>query len=140
MSLLGKVVRWLLVPVAAAAIIVLTIMAGRGVVDLIDGRCPPQSMIGGACVEPWHTGAVEAVIYGATGLGVLALVIVPALVAPSLQRSVASAGALLGTGAVGAFYLLTTWAVVLPLLAVAVAAAALGLWWAWRRSNVHATV
>jgi len=140
MSLPGKIVRWLLVPVAATAVVAVAIVAGRGAVDLIDGRCPPQSMIGGACVEPWHTGAVEAVIYGATGLGVLALVIVPAAVAPGLKRSIAGAGALVGTGAVGALYLLTTWPVVLPLLALAGAAAALGLWCTWRRSTVHAPV
>jgi len=140
MGLFGRVVRWLLVPVSAVVVVGLAIAGGRGTVTLIDGRCPPQSMVGGACVEPWHTGAVEAVIYTATGIGVLALAIVPALIAPSLKRSVAAAGALLGVGAVAAFYAVTTWPVVLPLLALAATAGGLGLWWTWRRSASHAPV
>ncbi len=95
-------------------------------------------MVGGACVAPWHTTAVEWVIYGATVFGVLALVIVPALVAPRLERTVAGAGALLAIGSTAALYVITAWSVMVPLVVIAAAAAALGLACIWPRRTAHA--
>lgn len=133
--MIGRIIRWLLVPVSATAVVVLAIFGSRWAVTVIDSRCPVDRMVGGACVEPWHTSAVEAAIYAGVGLGALGLTLVPALVAPSLKRTVAVAGFLLGVGAAATLYLTTSWSVLLPPLALAAASGALGVWIMWSRAN-----
>ena len=86
-SEMRKVLRWLLTPLAAVSSVVGVIIAGRWTVTLADARCPSQSMIGGACVEPWHTGVVEAVIYVGLVLAAAGLVVLISLIAPALKRS-----------------------------------------------------
>jgi len=127
------VIRWLLVPVSAAAIIGICVVAARGAITLVDQRCPPESRVGGACVEPWHTTAVEVTIYTAFVVAALALVIVPSLVAPRLKRAVAMVMLLAGLGIPGTMYYFTSWAELLAPLAVAALAGAIALWWVWRR-------
>jgi hypothetical protein len=133
LKLVITVLRWLLVPVSLAAVIGVTVFAARGTVDLIDARCPAQSMVAGSCVEPWHTGAIESVIYVALLISAAALVVIPTLVAPAIKRVVASAGFLLGGGVVGGLYLMTAWSDFrMPLLIVLVSGG-LSLWWMWTR-------
>ncbi|MCB1686022.1 MAG: hypothetical protein KDI31_16115, partial [Pseudomonadales bacterium] len=82
MRLVITVLRWLLVPVSLAAVVGGTLFAARSTVDLIDARCPAQSMVAGSCVEPWHTGAIETVIYVALLIAAAGLVVIPTLIAP----------------------------------------------------------
>lgn len=133
MKLVITILRWLLVPVALAGVIGVTVLAARSTVDLIDARCPAQSMVAGSCVEPWHTGAIETVIYIALLVAAAGLVVIPSLIAPAIKRVVASVGFLLGGGLVGGLYLMTAWSDVrMPLLIVLVSGG-LSLWWMWTR-------
>ncbi|MEZ5551012.1 MAG: hypothetical protein R3E82_09010 [Pseudomonadales bacterium] len=133
MRLVITVLRWLLVPVSLAAVVGGTLFAARSTVDLIDARCPAQSMVAGSCVEPWHTGAIETVIYVALLIAAAGLVVIPTLIAPGIKRVVASVGFLLGGGLVGGLYFMTTWSDLrMPLLIVLVSGG-LSLWWMWTR-------
>ncbi|MEQ8858471.1 MAG: hypothetical protein RIC56_07485 [Pseudomonadales bacterium] len=131
--MIGRILRWMLVPVTAVAVVALAVVGSRWAVSIVDGRCPVDRMVGGACVEPWHTGAVETAIYGGVAFGAFGLVLFPALVAPNLKRTVAVVGLLLGIGGAAGFYLMTRWEVLLAPLAVAAASGALALWRTWTR-------
>jgi hypothetical protein len=134
-SVIGKGIRWLLVPVSAAAVVVACILAARWAVSMVDGRCPTGSMVGGACVEPWHTSAVEASIYTAIVLAVLGFVILPSLIAPQLKRTVAVVAFLGATAVVGAAYFMTAWADMLLPLVVTVMSGGIGILLIWSRSR-----
>ncbi len=135
--MLSRIVRWLLVPVSAAAVVALAIAGSRWAVSLADRHCPIDRMVGGACVEPWHTGVVEAAIYVAIAAGALGLALLPAMVAPNLKRTVAVAGCLLAVGAVLTLYLSTSWRVLLLPLLLAAAGSGLGVWWIWSRRTTE---
>lgn len=133
-----KVLRWLLTPVAAALWVGGIVVAGRWVVSLADARCASGNMVGGACVEPWHTGVVEGVIYVGLILGAAGLVTLPALIAPALKRSMATLGFLLGAGLVGTLYFMTRWSdFQMPLLVVLVSGG-ISVWWMWTRGERNA--
>jgi len=133
----GTVVRWVLVPVSAVAVVVSCAAAARAVVSFIDQRCLRESMVGGACVEPWHTSAVEASIYLGVIVAALAVVILPAMIAPTFKRTVAVILFLTAVSVAAAPYMLTTWTELLRPLAAAVLSGAAALWWVWsrRKSN-----
>lgn len=135
LSAIGKAIRWLLVPVSAAAVVGACIVAARWAVTMVDRHCPIGSMVGGACVEPWHTTAVEASIYTAIVLAVLGLVILPSLIAPQLQRAVAVVAGLAAFAAAGAAYFMTAWADLLVPLVVTVMTGGVGVLWVWSRSR-----
>lgn len=135
MSAIGTIIRWLLVPVSAAAVVGACIVAARWAVSLADRRCPIESMVGGACVEPWHTTAVEASIYTAIVLAVPGLVILPSLIAPQLKRAVAVVAFLAAIAVVGAAYFMTAWADMLLPLVVTVISGGMGILWVWIRSR-----
>lgn len=131
MGFLRPLVRWLLVPVSAAMVVAGVIAAARWAVSVAGQRCAAESMVGGACVESWHTSMVEAAIYVGVVLVALGLVMVPSMIAPGFKRAVAALGFLLTVGGIGTIYFLTAWAELLGPLAVAAVMAAAALWWAW---------
>jgi hypothetical protein len=132
-AILGPLLRWLLVPVGAVLVVAGVAVAARWAVTVADGQCPADSMVAGACVEPWHTGVVEASVYAAVVLAALGLVAVPTLIAPALKRTVAVLGFLLASTVVVAGYYLTGWADLLGPLAVTIVSAGLALAWVWIR-------
>lgn len=135
MRILRLLVRWLLVPGSAAAVLVALVAGGRWAVGQADLRCPADLMVGGACVASWHTSVVEAAIYVCVVLAGIGVVLIPALIAPKLERTVAVLGFLLVVGTAAAAFQMTGWAeLVGPLVAVAIAGAA-GLGWVWSRGR-----
>lgn len=133
MQALVTVIRWLLVPVSAVAVIAAGMLGARAAVAIADRRCPMESMVGGSCVEPWHTSVVETTIYVAAAVCMAGLVILPALIAPQLQRTVAVLLFLAAVGCIAAAFVLTGWPDLLRPLLVAVPVGALALWWIWSR-------
>jgi hypothetical protein len=132
-SVIGKSIRWMLVPVAAAAVVVFCVVAARAAISLVDQRCPAGSMVGGACVEPWHTTAVEAAIYTGLVVAVLALVILPAMLAPQYKRAVAVVLFVAAVSVTAAAWIMTTWAEMMMLVAVTVLTGGIALGWVWSR-------
>jgi hypothetical protein len=132
---LGYVLRWLLVPVAAAGVVAAVIAGARWAVSLADRRCPVSSMVGGACVEPWHTSAVEAAIYAAVGLATLGIVVLPALIAPQLKRSVAVVGFAAVLAMAAAVRFRFGWSGLLIPSLIALACGTVALIWTWRHSH-----
>jgi hypothetical protein len=132
-SAIGKGIRWLLVPVSAAAVVAACAAAARWSITIVDRSCPAASMAGGACVEPWHTTAVEASIYIGVGLAALGVVVLPSLIAPQLKRTISIVAFGAATGVTVAAYFRTGWADLLMLVAVAVVSGGIGLWWVWSR-------
>lgn len=140
-SVLARALRWLLVPISAAAVVAGTIIAGRWAVAIAAGRCAPQNMVGGACVEPWHTSVVETVVYTGVVLAAAGIVVLPAAIAPEFKRTTGAVTFVLGVGGLLAVHVaasnLMGWSeLMLPLL-LAAATGAAALWWAfsWRVSN-----
>lgn len=138
MRILGKVLRWLLVPVTAVAVVAAVVAAGRWGVALADRRCPVESMVGGACVEPWHTSIVEAAIYIGAVAAAAGLVVLPAMVAPHFKRAVGAFGLAALLGGSGYAYSVTGWVQLLWPCVVALPAGALALWWVWSRTRQSA--
>ena len=129
------ILRWLLVPVCMGAVAAAAFFGGRWVVSRADARCAPENLIGGACVEPWQTGTIEMVIYGAVVLMGVGLTLLPAALAPALKRSVAVLGGVLALVPLGFIYAVFGWAEVFaPMLVTALAGLA-GIGWVWTRHN-----
>lgn len=135
MKVFAAVMRWLLVPVSAIAIAALGFAIGRWIVSAAGRRCAPELHAGGACVESWHTGLIEAVVYAGLIVTVPALIIVPVLIAPALRRTLAIVVASILLGSFFIFYRITGWAELLTPFAVAALCAAVTLWWIWSRSR-----
>lgn len=138
MSVIRTGVRWLLVPVSAAAVLAICIVAARWAVAVADRRCPVESMVAGSCVEPWHTTVVEIVIYVGCALAALGIVVLPAVLAPQFDRAV---GVLALIGVVilaGSGYFLLGWADLLLPLLIAGTAGGTALVWVWLRSSADA--
>ena len=133
-----KIMRWIAVPIALALILAATVGGGQWIVTLVDSGCGPENMIGGACVEPWHTGAVENVIYIAVVIAALAITIIPATIAPDLKRTVAVFGALLLVGLTGSLYYFTRWPEFVFPSVIAALTAIVGIVWIWTRRTKNA--
>ena len=112
-----KSVRWLLALASIAGIVVGAFYFGQWLVVQFDGSCGEGNVIGGSCVETWHTRAVEIGIYAAVVLGAIGLSIIPAWIAPTLKRSLAVLILVLFSVALLAPYIMLGWAdLVLPSL------------------------
>jgi hypothetical protein len=81
--------RWLLVPVAAAGIWYAALLSGLAAVSVLDMFCPAEQMISGMCAAPWHATAVELLVVIFAAAAAFAIVVVCALVAPAHRLSVA---------------------------------------------------
>lgn len=133
MNLIGKALRWLLVPLSAIGVVALAIGAGRGIVLWADRHCPAQDLVAGSCVSPWHTSVVEAAIYLGLVAATLGLVIVPSRLAPGLKRTVAVTGLAMPLAGLLFAWQVTRWPQFLVPLAVATACGAVALSWVCSR-------
>ena len=138
MTIIKILARWLLAAASAVIIAVLFIQGSRFGVSLSDTFCTEQNMIGGACVEPWHTGLVEAAIYIAVVLCTVCLTIIPSAFAPALRRTVSVVGSLMCLAGLLAFYNLTKWPELFPPMAVSILCGAIALFWVWPRRSTNA--
>ncbi|MGI9327552.1 MAG: hypothetical protein ACR2PZ_20205 [Pseudomonadales bacterium] len=129
------VIRWLLVPLSVALVAPATVALGQKVIGLADQRCAPEHLIGGACVESWHTGTVELVIYIGCLILAVGVTLLPASIAPAGKRLVASIGYLLLLGAFVTGYVFTRWPEFFTPAAVAAVAGALAVAWVFVRSR-----
>ena len=138
-GIVRTLLRWILVPGSAAAILMGIFLAGRGVVTLADAHCVSDFMVGGACVEGWHTTAIELTIYGGVLLAALGLTIVPALLAPALARWISVLGFVLLLTLFALAYYVTRGSEFLPPMALAALAGAAGMFWIHSRSRRDAS-
>ena len=139
MLIVKKIVHWLLVPGSAVIIIAGTVFGSRWAVNIADNRCAPENMIGGACVESWHTGLVELAIYAGLVLCALGLTLIPAAIAPSFKRLVSIVGALLTIGSTITAYYFTRWPELIWPVAVATLVCTTSVLWVWSWRKPHAT-
>ena len=130
---MGKVLRWLLVPLSVVGILLAVVLAGRVVLGIADGFCEEAHRAGGICVEAWHTSVMDALAYGGVFATAFLLATVPALIAPTLRRTVASIGALLLPALALVAWSSTNWPDLLAPFLLALAAALVGLAIIWRR-------
>lgn len=134
-NVLASLLRWLLVPVVVVAVAAITAAGGRWVVMASARHCSPGYQAGGACVEPWHTGVIEASIYGGLLVAVPAAVMLSALTAPALKRSIAVSVLLTVLGVLLYLYRVTGWAQLLMPVAVAAVCGVGALWWVFSRNR-----
>lgn len=135
---LGQILRWLAIPLSMGSLIVLAVFTGERIVSALDARCAPANMTGGACVESWHSGAIEWVIYVELFISAFLLVFLSAWIAPSGKRIVAVLAAVLATAAPTTLWLGLGWSdYMLPSLIVLVSSVVGGLW-IWRQEAAYA--
>jgi hypothetical protein len=123
-----EAMRWLLAPIAAAAVWCGVIACGLLASNLLDWLCPPELVVSGACTAPWHPPAFEALVLCCVALLALGVVLVPAAVAPRGGLGVAIAA--YAWGAVYAGYVASRggmW----DLVAASAISGSLALGWAW---------
>ena len=82
-------VRWILVPITAFAVWAGTLLIGISGVTLLDSLCPPDLMVSGACMAPWHRPAMAGLEMLCAGIAAVGFVILPAWVAPVYRVHVA---------------------------------------------------
>ena len=129
------ILRWLCVPVSALILAFIAVGGSRGIVNLADTRCAAENMMGGACVEPWHTGFVELTIYFGIIFAAFTLSLIPSAIAPAFKRTVAVIAGVLPAAGLGTFYYFTQWPqLILPMI-VAVTGSTLCITWVWSRSK-----
>ena len=132
-----QIIRWLIVPIAAASLVVGCAIAARAVVAAADEHCAQPDMVGGTCIAPWHTNFVEWVIYLGVGLTAFTVTTIPAMIAPGLRRSISIACWLLINGATTALFVTTGWLDLQMPLLIALLLGALGVIVIWKQSGTH---
>ena len=85
------VVRWILVPVTAFAVWVVTLLAGIAGSVLLDSLCPPDLMISGLCTAAWHRPAMAGLEMICAFIAAIGFIVLPAKVAPAYPAVVAVA-------------------------------------------------
>lgn len=131
MPRLSTLLRWLAIPAVIAGVVTGCFAIARWATTQIDARC--EAMVGGACVEGWHTGAVEGVIYLAVVVGVALIVLLSSWIAPAGRRAVALVAGLIAIAPGMAGYLMTRWGDLVAPILVSLAIAALCIAWVWLR-------
>ena len=96
MKSLTNAIRWVLVPVAASAAWVASVVVGLLLHDLATGLCPETYMVSGACVAPWWPYADAAVLCVSAAFAAATVVLASTLTAPSHRPRVAVAVFLVG--------------------------------------------
>lgn len=131
-----SVLRWLGVPFLMAAIGLVCVLISRWVVSSADNNC--TDMVGGACVEGWHTDVVEWSIYLGLVAAILLMIVLCAWLAPTGKRIVAVVVGVLAIAPVLAGYVMTGWAELVPPVLVAVGSALIGNLFVWRARSAEA--
>jgi cytochrome bd-type quinol oxidase subunit 2 len=134
---LSTLLRWLAVPLTIAAVAFACIAAAQQGVRAAEARC--AAMVGGSCVEGWHTDVVEWAIYLGLFVGVALIVVLSAWIAPAAKRAVAVIAALIGLAPAVAGYVLTGWPILLPPILLSAITAAACVAWVWRRHRPAST-
>lgn len=131
LSLARSILRWLAVPIVVAAVIALSIALASWAVTVADQSC--TSMVGGTCVESWHSDAVEWAVYIAIVLAVLAIPLLSAWLAPAYKKATALIMGLLGATPLLLGYFMTNWQDLLLPSLLGISSALLGIYLVWRR-------
>lgn len=131
LSLAISILRWLAVPIVVAAVIALSTALASWAVTVADQSC--TSMVGGTCVESWHSDAVEWAVYLGIILATLAIPLLTAWIAPTYKKAAALLMGLLGAAPLLAGYLMTSWQDLLLPSLLGIGFALLGIYVVWRR-------
>lgn len=131
MSLALSILRWLAVPIVVAAVIALSTALASWAVTVADQSC--TSMVGGTCVESWHSDAVEWAVYLGIILATLSIPLLSAWIAPTYKKATALIMGLLGAAPLLAGYFMTSWQDLLLPSVLGIGFALLGIYLVWRR-------
>jgi hypothetical protein len=124
------VIRWTLVPLAAFAVWVVTLLAGITGHDVLASLCPQELMISGVCTAWWHDPAVRVLEMACAAFAAAAFVTIPAMIAPAHRVRVALVA--FGCGAVLSAFLAIAADLWLPFGAAAVTGS-IALFWSMSR-------
>lgn len=132
MPVVITVVRWVGLPIVFAAVVGGCIMLSSWAVSFADGSC--DSMVGGSCVEGWHSNVVEWSVYLGIVAALLAVTMLLAKIAPSFKRTTATIAGILGNAPVWFGYFVTGWDDLLLPVILATLSASFGIMvvWQWR--------
>ncbi|MBK6616654.1 hypothetical protein [Ottowia sp.] len=126
--------RWMLaVPAAGLGYLAAALVAAL-LLSVLDGLCPPELMVSGHCMAPWHRHAEQAAFGLASALGAALFVALPWWMAPAHKGRVGAAACAVGTAWV-------TWGLAevgssfLVIFLSSVAAGSATAWWLSRRTG-----
>ena len=88
------ILRWLSVPAVFVAVMGICILLATSVVAATEGGC--ENIVGGTCVEGWHTTVVEWSTYVGIAVAFLTAPFLTSKVAPALKRTTAVSAGVLG--------------------------------------------
>ncbi len=132
---MNKVLRWVL----TLASFPFAFAAGWGVSQLIvgmaDDRCPQTSQVGGACVAAWHTDWVTGSVYAGLFVLVVAIVVIPFLLAPQFKRVVSVVGLVAAVAGPVALVYFTRWNELLVPIGFALLVGVILMGLTWRRAG-----
>ncbi len=84
-----RIVRWILVPLAAVAGWYVALIGGIGLLTAAEAFCPPDQMVSGSCQATWWQPVEQIIFCFSTALAAVLVVGAAFLVAPSHRRQVA---------------------------------------------------
>jgi hypothetical protein len=85
-----RVLRWALVPVAAAAAWSASFFVGLLLLDAVGRLCPKSQIVSGLCIAPWWPYAEAAVFCVSAAIAAASIVIASSLTAPLHRARVAA--------------------------------------------------
>jgi hypothetical protein len=85
----AQAIRWILLLPAAVAAWYVALLLGIALHIGLDAICPPDQMVSGSCVAPWHWAASQVVVCIGAALAAVLIVVTCTFVAPSHKRIVA---------------------------------------------------
>ena len=118
-----------------AVVIGSCIMLASWAVSYADGSC--DSMVGGSCVEAWHSSVVEWSVYLGIVVALLVATTLPARIAPALKRTTAIVAGVIGNAPLWFSYFATNWNDLLLPVILAGISALLGILLVWRWPQRH---
>jgi hypothetical protein len=84
-----RLLRWILVPIAAVAGWYVALLVGLAAITGLDSLCPSDQMVSEMCVAPWYATATGVVFALCAALAAALVVAGGVLAAPSHRRAVA---------------------------------------------------
>jgi len=136
LSVVILILRWLSVPTVFVAVMGICILLATSVVAATEGGC--DNMVGGTCVEGWHTTVVEWSTYIGLAVAFLTAPFLTSKIAPALKRTTAVSAGVLGNVPIWFGYFASGWGDLLLPACVAALSSIISIWLVCRQHVVLA--
>ncbi len=124
--------RWGFAAVSPALIAVAVYFGASIAFNGSNNQCDTVFLVAGKCTEPWHTTAVDFIIYLSVAFVVTGLVLVPALIAPRFKKVISILGLLISLFITGGAFIASGWPDLLTLIYVTLFIGLCGVCFVWK--------